>query len=148
MTRMTVWDPFREMARLSEDMNRLVGELVGERRGREALRGAWVPPVDILESGEAIRIELDLPGLSPEDVEITVENGVLTVRGERRFREAAEGETYHRVERAYGEFERSFQLPRSVDAERISARFEAGVLRVELPKREESRPRSIRVEVK
>ena len=148
MTRMTVWDPFREMARLSEDMSRLVGELVGERRGRETLRGAWVPPVDILETADAIRIDVELPGLAAGDVEITVENGVLTVRGERAFRDAGEGETYHRVERAYGEFERSFQLPRSVDPERIRARFEAGVLRLELPKREESRPRSIKVEVK
>ncbi len=148
MAKITTWDPFREMARLSEDMNRLVGGVMGQREGRESLRGAWVPAVDVLEKDDSIVIRTDLPGLTAEDVDVTVENGVLVVRGERRFEDAAEGETFHRVERLYGAFERAFQLSRNVDPSQIGARFANGVLEVTLPKREESRPRTVKVEVK
>jgi len=148
MVRMTKWDPVREMARVSEDMTRLVDELFGNRMARESVRGSWVPPVDIRETDEAIEIHAELPGFSAEDVDVTVENGVLTIRGERNLEEAREGETWHRIERAYGVFERAFQVPRNVDATKVKAQFTNGVLQLTLPKREESKPRSIKVQVK
>ena len=148
MVRLTTWDPMREMARLSEDMTRLMSELTGGRGVQESIRGAWVPPVDVRETTDAIEIDVELPGFSPEDVEVSLENGVLTLRGERVFEEAAEGGVWHRVERAYGAFERAFQVPRSVDPEKVGARFENGVLHLTLPKREESKPRTIKVKVK
>ncbi len=148
MTKIATWDPYREFARLTEEMNRLTGDLLGQRSERESLRGAWVPAVDILENEDAIVIRTDLPGLTADDVDVTVDNGVLMIRGERKFEDASDGETYHRVERVYGQFERAFQLPRTVDPAKIKARFTNGVLELTLSKREESRPRTIKVDVK
>ena len=148
MVRLTNWDPMREMARLSEDMTRLMSELTGSRSVQESIRGTWVPPVDVRETADAIEIDVELPGFSADEVEVSLENGVLTLRGERVLKEAAEGEVWHRVERAYGVFERAFQVPRSVDPEKVVARFENGVLHLSLPKREESKPRTIKVKVK
>lgn len=148
MARMTVWNPIREMSRLSSEMNHLMDDLWGGRETRESLRGAWIPPADIQESSEELNITLELPGMTKDDVEVTVDNGVLSIRGERTFEEAKEGETYHRVERAYGEFERAFQMPRSVDAGKVQARFDNGVLSITLAKREESKPKQIQVDVK
>ena len=148
MVRMTKWDPVREMARATDDMTRLVDELFGGRMARESVRGSWVPPVDIRETADAIEIHAELPGFSAEDVDVTVENGVLTIRGERTLEESKEGETWHRLERAYGVFERAFQVPRNVDPTQVKAQFSNGVLQLTLPKREESKPRSIKVQVK
>jgi len=110
-------------------------------------RGKWSPAVNVLEKNDAIEITVDLPGLRAEDVEVTVEDGVLTLRGERTFEEASEGETYHRVERSYGHFERTFNLPDTVDADKIEARFKDGEMLVLLPKREETKPRKVNVKV-
>jgi HSP20 family protein len=131
-------------------MERLFDEMVGRGfRGTEErpLRGAWVPAINILEREDAIVIQADLPGLNAEDVEVTVENSTLTIRGERRLDEAREGETYHRVERLYGMFERTFNLPNSVDTTKIEARFKNGEMNLTLPKREESKPRSVKIKV-
>jgi HSP20 family protein len=108
---------------------------------------AWTPAVNILEREDGIVISADLPGLKAEDVDVTVDNGVLTIRGERSLEEVAEGETYHRVERSYGSFERSFSIPNSVDPKKIEARFANGEMTITLPKREESKPRSVKVKV-
>ena len=94
-----------------------------------------------------MEIQADLPGLKAEDVEVTVEDGTLTLRGERKLEEAAEGETYHRVERTYGMFERTFNLPSSVDTSKIEARFANGEMVLTLPKREESKPRTVKIKV-
>jgi len=132
-------------------MERLFDEMVGQglwRTGDEqSLRGAWVPAINILEKDDSMQITADLPGLNPEDVEVTVEQGVLNIRGERKFEEAAEGETFHRVERLYGVFERSFTLPNSIDTDKIEAKFNNGVMVLTLPKREESKPRSVKIKV-
>jgi HSP20 family protein len=132
-------------------MERLFDEMVGQglwRTGDEqSLRGAWVPAINILEKDDSMQITADLPGLNPEDVEVTVEQGVLNIRGERKFEEAAEGETFHRVERLYGVFERNFTLPNSIDTEKIEANFNNGVMVLTLPKREESKPRSVKIKV-
>ena len=113
----------------------------------DGVRGSWTPAVDILERSDHIEILTDLPGFKADDVEVTVEDGVLTIRGERKFEEASEGETYHKVERSYGIFERTFTLPNSVDLGKIEARFADGEMRVVLPKREETKPRSVKVEI-
>jgi HSP20 family protein len=139
------------MASLSERMERLFDEMSGRglMRGTEdrPLRGAWMPAVNIIEREDAVIISADLPGLKPEDVEVTVEQGVLTVRGERKLEEKREDETYHRVERAYGLFERTFNLPSSIDTEKIEAHFKNGEMNLTLPKREESKPRAVKIKV-
>jgi HSP20 family protein len=132
-------------------MERLFDEMVGRGLWRTSeerpLRGAWVPAVNILEREDAIVISADLPGLKAEDVEVTVDQGTLSIRGERKLEEKSEGETYHRVERVYGLFERTFTLPNTVDVSKIDARFKNGEMTLTLPKREESKPRSVKIKV-
>ena len=151
MRTLTRWEPINDISNLSQRMDRMFEELMGRGLGRLAeddrLRGSWSPAVNILEKKDAIVITADLPGLKAEDVDVTVDNGVLTIRGERRLEEASEGETYHRVERVYGVFERTFTLPNSVDVNRIDAKFHNGEMVVTLPKREESKPRAVKVAV-
>ena len=118
MVMLTRCNPTNDM--MSHRMGRLFDEMLGNGSRRTAeersLRGAWVPAINILEQDGAVLITADLPGLKAEDVEVTVDEGTLTIRGERKLDEASEGETYHRVERHYGEFERSFNLPTSIDS--------------------------------
>jgi len=146
---LTRWNPTTDM--MNNRMGRLFDEMLGHglRRSAEerSLRGAWVPAINILEKDEAVLITADLPGLKPEDVEVTVDEGILTIRGERKLEEASEGETYHRVERHCGVFERSFNLPTSIDSSKIEARFSNGEMVLTLPKREESKPRSVKIQV-
>jgi HSP20 family protein len=148
---LTRWNPTTDTAHLSQRMERLFDEMLGRGPWRtseeRSLRGSWVPAINILEREEAMEITADLPGLKAEDVEVTVEEGTLTIRGERRLEEASEGETYHRVERLYGVFERTFTLPNSVDVEKIEARFSNGEMILTLPKREESKPRSVKIKI-
>jgi HSP20 family protein len=148
---LTRWNPNPEISTVANQMERLFDQMLGHglRRGSEerSLRGAWMPAINILEKDEAILISADLPGLRAEDVEVTVEEGVLTIRGERKLEELAEGETYHRVERLYGSFERTFTVPNSVATENISAQFRNGEMTLTLPKREESKPRSIKIDI-
>jgi len=151
MRTLTRWEPINDITNLSQRMDRVFEELMGRSLRRLAdedrLRGSWSPAVNILEKKDAIVITADLPGLKAEEVEITVDNGVLTIRGERRLEEAADGETYHRVERVYGMFERTFTLPNSVEVNKIDAKFRNGEMVVTLPKREESKPRAVKVAI-
>jgi len=151
MVMLTRWNPTGETANLNQRMERLFDEMLGRGLWRTAeerpLRGSWVPAINILEREDAIVIQADLPGLKAEDVEVTVEEGTLNIRGERKLEEANEGETYHRVERLYGAFERTFTLPNSVDTTRIDARFKNGEMLLTLPKREESKPRSVKIKI-
>jgi HSP20 family protein len=140
MVRLTQWDPMRDMVRMMNDAVRFSGD-------RESVRGSWMPAVDIKETSEALEIVAEMPGFGPDQVEVSAENGVLTFRGERLREETKEGESFHRCERSYGAFERSFQIPRNVDPEKIEASFDKGLLRLTLPKRPESRPRTIKVKV-
>ncbi len=107
---------------------------------------AWVPSTDIVEAGEGLKISLELPGLKPEDVKISLENFVLTVKGEKKQQVEEKG-TVYRYERSYGSFERAFTLPNTVDADKVSASFENGVLTVSIPKSEKAKPREIQVKV-
>jgi len=151
MTQLIRWEPLREMATLSDRMNRLFEDMWGrparQRSEENGMIGAWTPVVDVLETKDGLQLTAELPGIDPKDVEVTIENGVLSIRGERSFEKAAEGETYHRVERVYGTFERSFTLPSSLDAEHIDARFKNGLLTLHLPKREEAKPKPIKIQV-
>jgi HSP20 family protein len=143
------WDPFREMATLQDRLNRAFDDVWGRtRRGEEDyVSSAWMPAVDVRESKEGLEIQVELPGIEPKDVTVSVENGVLTIKGSRNFEKATEGETYHRVERAYGAFERSFTLPTNVDTGKVKATYKQGVLHLSLPKREEAKPKSISIKV-
>lgn len=140
-------DPFREFAAMQDRMNRLFGN-VYLRDEDTGFRGTWVPPVDIFETpGHDLVLRAELPGMDREDIEVTVENGTLVIKGEKKFDTEIKEEQYRRVERAYGTFHRSFTLPTTVDATRVSADFKNGVLTVKLPFREEAKPRTINVEV-
>ena len=150
MRNMIRWQPINRPAPWNTGVDRLFNEFMGRslrQMEEETAACAWTPAVNILEREDGIVISADLPGLKAEDVDVTVDNGVLTIRGERSLEEVAEGETYHRVERSYGSCERSFSIPNSVDPKKIEARFANGEMTITLPKREESKPRSVKVKV-
>jgi HSP20 family protein len=137
---LTKWDPFRELRSVEEEFDRMVGQRLA--------RTAWVPPLDVRETEATFAVTVDLPGLEPDQVEVTFEDGLLTIRGQREFTKEVDEEQYHRIERSYGSFARSVRLPRTADAEKIEASFDKGVLTVEVPKREEAKPRAIEVVAK
>ncbi len=145
------WEPFRELVTVQDRLNRIFDEAFrGNRGGTEddgALGGAWAPVVDIYEHEGNLVLKAELPGIDPKDVDVRVENDVLTLRGERKFDSDVKREQYRRVERAYGTFSRSFALPNVVDTGKIKAEFKDGVLRVALPQREESKPKQISISV-
>jgi HSP20 family protein len=142
----TRYDPFRDLRNLQEEVNRLFTGNVGRTFDDEGIaRGAWSPSVDIYENKDQIVLEAELPGMNREDFDLTVENSVITLRGERRFEKKEDTDNYHRVERAYGSFTRSFTLPNTVSGEGASADYRNGVLRVTLPKREETKARRIEI---
>jgi HSP20 family protein len=146
------WDPFREFAVLQDRLNRVFTDAYGRPAGTpdEGLltTGAWVPPVDIYQSGDhELILKAELPDMAREDIDITVENDTLTIRGEKKFASDVKEEQFHRVERRYGTFSRSFTLPPTVDAGKVSADYRNGVLTIKLPMREESKPRQVKVDV-
>ena len=125
-----IFEPFARFASADEDL----------------VSGTWVPPVDVAETQEKILVRAEVPGMKQEDIQIEFENGLLTIRGERTL-EKTENLTWHRVERIHGNFSRSFTLPRTVDPEKISASYRDGILEIEVPKREEAKPKQIRIAV-
>lgn len=140
-------DPFREFVAMQDRMNRLFGN-VYLRDEDTALRGNWMPAVDIYESdNHDLVMKAELPGMNREDIEVVVENSTLVLKGEKKLSSEVKEENYRRIERTYGTFHRSFTLPSTVDASKVSAEFKNGVLTVTLPFREEAKPRSINVEV-
>ena len=143
----TRFDPFREFATLQDRMNRLFGDVY--LRDDQALQhGSWVPPVDIYETeGHDLVIKAELPDMTREDIEVTVENNTLTLKGTKNPPAEVKGEQFRRSERHYGAFVRSFTLPTTVDATKVAAEYRNGVLTVKLPYREEAKPRSINVEI-
>jgi len=146
------WDPFRDLLGLQERMNKLFDESYRgiSRTGSEddwALGGTWAPAVDIYEQGSDIVLKAELPGVDPKNVDVRLENNTLTLRGERRLDNEVKRESYHRIERSYGAFSRSFTLPSVVDQASIKAEFKEGVLRVTMPKREESKPKQIAINI-
>jgi len=142
------WDPFRELQEMSDRLNRTLTRPALRNGGKEDLTVAdWVPTVDISESEGGYLIKAELPEVKKEDVKVTVEDGVLTLSGERRQEKEEKGKKYHRVERSYGSFVRSFSLPESVDESGVKAEYKDGVLNLHLPKTEKVKPKSIEVKV-
>ena len=146
------WEPFRDLLSLQDRMNRLFDESYrSTQRGTSddewALGGSWAPAVDIYEHGTNIVLKAELPGVDPKDVDIRLENNVLSLRGQRKLEGEVKRESYHRVERSYGTFSRSFTLPTVVDQASIKAEFKDGMLQVTLPKREEAKPKQIQIDV-
>jgi len=141
---LVTYDPFREMRSLQDEVNRLFSSSFN-RGGNDLTRGSWSPSVDIFENKDNIVLEAELPGMKPEDVDISIENNVLTIHGERKFEKKDDQDNFHRVERSYGSFTRSFTLPSTVSSENADATFENGVLRLTLAKREEAKPKRIEV---
>ena len=142
----TRYDPFRDLKTLQDEVNRLFSTNFSRGFGDEGIaRGTWTPNVDIFENKDEIVLEAELPGMNREDFELTIENNVLTLRGERKFEKTDETDNYHRVERSYGSFTRSFTLPQTVSGEGATAEYSNGVLRVTLPKREETKARRIEI---
>lgn len=140
------YDPFRDLRSLQDEVNRLFTSNLTRSFDDEGIaRGAWSPSVDIYENKDHIVLEAELPGMNREDFDLSVENNVITLRGERHFEKKDDSDNYHRVERAYGSFTRSFTLPQTVSAEGANAEYRNGVLRVTLPKREEAKARRIEV---
>lgn len=142
------WDPFRELAQVQQHVNRAFADAFG--RNDEGLfnAGTWVPPVDIYQDGDnELVLSAELPDMSREDIDITVDNGTLTIKGEKKLPAAVKEDQYRRIERRYGAFSRSFSLPPTVDATKVAAEYRNGVLTVKMPLREEARPRQIRVNV-
>jgi HSP20 family protein len=140
------YDPFRDLRTLQEEVNRLFSTNLTRAFGDEGIgRGAWSPSVDIYENKDQIVLEAELPGMKQEDFDLSIENNVITLRGERKFEKTDDSDNYHRVERSYGSFTRSFTLPPAVSAEGARAEYANGVLRVTLPKREEAKSRRIEI---
>ncbi len=133
-------DPLASLRVFEDAVTRLMSE---PRTGRP-----WSPPVDILETEDELVLKADLPDLKLEDIDVRVENETLSIKGERRFEREANGKGYHRIERSYGSFVRSFAVPNSVDTEKVSADYKKGVLTVTLPKKEAAKPKQVKVEVK
>ena len=142
------WDPFRDLSAAQDRMNRLLGDVYRAADDDVMRRGAWAPPVDIFDSGShELVIKAELPDTNREDIDITVENNTLTLRGEKKMDSAMKEECCHRIERTYGSFSRSFSLPATVDTTKVSADYKNGVLTIKLPIREEAKPKQIQVQV-
>jgi len=140
------WDPFRDLVTIREKMNRLFEDAVsGRSEDRDLMSGTWSPSVDIYETENEIVLSAEVPGIEDKDIEIKLEDNTLTLRGERKFNKETKEENFHRIERSYGSFYRSFSLPNYVDQENIRAEHEHGVLRVFLPKRQETKPKTVKI---
>jgi HSP20 family protein len=143
------WDPFQDLLAIQDEMNQLFGRAVGRERpgqpGEAVQQRLWAPALDISERKDAYVVTVEVPGVKPEELDITLEDGLLTIQGERRFAQESSDQQFHRVERRYGSFRRSITLPSQVQADQIEASFDNGVLEVIVPKAEEAKPKKITV---
>ena len=140
------WDPFRDLNMLQDRMNRLFEDAGRNWKGDEpASTTTWSPAVDIFETESEIVVKAEVPGMERKDITLNLENNVLTLKGERRFLKEAKEENYHRIERSYGGFSRAFSIPATVDEEKIRADYQDGVLKIVLPKKEQLRPKQIKI---
>jgi HSP20 family protein len=144
-----IWDPFGDLTGLQYEMNRLFNASLGRspRKGQEITESAWAPAVDVYNNKDNLVIKADLPGMTQKEIDVSVEDGVLKIRGEKKKEEEVKENNYYRFERAYGSFERSFSLPTNVDATKIKAAYKDGVLQLTLPKKEETKPKQIKVDI-
>ena len=142
------YNPLRDFRTMQEQMNRLLDLAWSRESGEDLREGIWQPAVDIYEDGGSVVIKAELPDVDQKDIEVRIENNTLTLRGERKLDQTIKKENFHRIERYYGSFQRSFVLPQAIDQERINAVCDRGILTITLPKREETKPRQIAVEVR
>ena len=141
------WDPFRDLNVLQDRMNRLFDDAGrGWRADEPSATTTWSPAVDIYETENEIVVQAELPGVDRKDISLNLENNVLTLKGERRFEKETKEENYHRIERSYGGFSRAFSIPATVDEEKIRADYRDGILKIALPKKEQVKPKQIRIE--
>ncbi|MGD0426977.1 MAG: Hsp20/alpha crystallin family protein [Candidatus Acidiferrales bacterium] len=146
MKSITRFDRFRGLDSLQDQLNRLFNSNVATH-GENSSMAAWAPAVDIYETENEVVLKADLPDINEKDLDVRVENNMLTITGERKFEEKVKEEDYLRIERTYGSFSRSFGLPNTVNTEAIKAEYKNGVLKVELPKRAESKPKQVKINV-
>jgi len=139
------WEPLRELSSLQSEMNRLFNTAFDAPTGSGPVMRRWVPAMDLVESGDHFVLRADLPGMSEEDIQIELEDGTLTVSGERRAEHEEREEGFHRVERSFGAFSRSLTLPKGIDPEAVAASFDRGVLEIRIPKPEARKPRRISI---
>ena len=148
MTLLTRWDPFREFVTLQDRMNRLVRDSFGNEGREEALTTTtFAPPVDVYEDEHSVTLKIEVPGIEEKDIDVRIENNTLTVHGERKFEKEEKEENYRRVERQYGSFTRTFTLPNTVNQESVQADYDKGVLKIQLAKKAEAKPKQIKVNV-
>jgi HSP20 family protein len=142
------WDPFRELTSIQERMNRLFGDVYRRADDELLTGGTWAPPVDIYENdNHELVLKAEIPGMKREDIQLAIDNNTLTLRGEKKIEQGAADERSHRIERSYGAFARTFSLPATIDATKVSAEYTNGVLTVTLPLREEAKPTQIDVAI-
>jgi HSP20 family protein len=147
MSAITHWGPFRNLITFQDQMNRLFEGTLSPGRTQQSDLATWSPAVDIFEAQNELVAKVDLPGVDEKDIDIRLENNTLTIRGERKFEKSVNEDNYLRVERAYGSFTRTFSLPNTINSEGINANYSNGVLTLHLPKREESKPKQVKVNV-
>jgi HSP20 family protein len=140
------WDPFREVVALQNRLNSVFGSLNPETEN-SLTTASFVPAVDVYEDDKKVVLKLEVPGIEEKDLDVRVENHTLTVKGERKFEKEEKEENFHRIERRFGSFYRAFTLPQTVDTESVEAKYEAGVLKLELKKKPEAQPKQIKVNV-
>jgi HSP20 family protein len=143
----TRWDPFRELLTLQERLDKMFREMERTRKEEDFVSSAWTPPVDIYESGNRYVLKLEIPEVDKESIDIRINDNELTIKGERKIEAGTEPEHYHRMERGYGAFTRSFSLTKTIGTSNIKATINDGVLRIEIPKKEETKPKQIKIEV-
>jgi HSP20 family protein len=144
----TRWDPFRELTQLQDRMDRLFRDTyTGSGREESLEQGSFVPAVDVYEDEHNITLKLEVPGIDPKDMDIRLENNTLSVRGERKLEKEEKQENFHRIERRYGSFVRTFSLPNTVDGDKIQANYDNGVLKITLSKKAEAKPKQIQIGV-
>ena len=143
----TRWDPFRDVVALQNRMNSLFRDFGGDAGDGPLTAASFVPAVDIYEDAQKVTLKLEVPGIEEKDLDVRVEDHTLTVKGERKLEKEEKEENFHRIERRYGSFFRSFTLPPTVDTENVKASYNAGVLKLELKKKPEAQPKQIKVNV-
>jgi len=140
------WDPFRDMVTLREKMNRMFEDVfTGRSEDKDLSASTWAPAVDIFETESELVMTVEVPGIDEKDIEIKIEDNTLTLKGERKFEKETKEENYHRIERSYGSFYRAFTLPNSIDPDKIQAEHENGVLKITMAKRQELKPRKVKI---
>ena len=143
----TRWDPFRELLTLQERLDKMYRDIERTRKEEAFVSSAWTPPVDIFELGEKFVLKLEIPEVDKESIDIKINDNELTIKGERKLEPGIEPDSYHRMERGYGTFTRSFSLTKTIDSAKIKAAIKDGILRIELPKKEEVKPKQIKIEL-